>query len=320
MLVPVRCLWVGAQIDTAGTPFSVPGTQGEGGALAVVEDLQSNGPRSIRVSCGSARHDLAPGDVVKVAVSAAIHPSAGWGGEGPKPHADHWYWSRGNRWVAVVAEWESEWWTGSDPADVAARPAVCVRSITDVPVDGTLLYCVNENEVREHPANPAAFTIDEAALTSAIAQGRLTPLPHDSLTRGEDAAALVKTALDEHVITFPADLPVGVEGDDDQQGSWIRLSLQQPTGGPEVSTGWEPVDTESFADVRQALASVVADLNSLINACDPREPNARDAIVHALATCTRGDELSGADLVTHLTSSYQITDQELEAHVAHGRE
>lgn len=36
--------------------------------------------------------------------------------------ADHWFWQTGDRWVAVVADWHEDWWEGSDPADIAARP------------------------------------------------------------------------------------------------------------------------------------------------------------------------------------------------------
>jgi hypothetical protein len=319
MLVPVRYLWVGARLHHAGTPFPIPAAERDD-ALAVVDALQSCSPRSIYVSCNGTRAPFAPGHVVKVAVAGAIHPCAEWGGEGPKPRADHWYWSKGNRWVAVVAEWEQEWWTDADPEDVAGRPGDWARPITDVPTSGTLAYCVNESDPREHPANPAAFTVDEIALATLIAQGKLEPVAHNSLTRGEDAAALVNAALDGHAIKVPDDLPAGVEGDDDEQGCWIRLSLQTPLGGPEVSTEWEHVDAEIYADVGRALACVVAELNGLVTVCDPREPNARDAIVYALATCSRGDETPGADLQMHLTSSYAITDDEVAAHPAHDPE
>ena len=54
--------------------------------------------------------------------------------------ADAWYWSKGNQWMAVVADWHEDWWEGADPQDIEDAPAVWKRPIDLVPSIGTLVY------------------------------------------------------------------------------------------------------------------------------------------------------------------------------------
>jgi hypothetical protein len=48
---------------------------------------------------------------------------------------------------------------------------------------------------------------------------------------------------------------------------------------------------------------------------EPREPDARHAILRALAIASTPDETRGGDLVEHLTRTYNITPEEIEAEV-----
>ena len=85
----------------------------------------------------------------------AIYPCADWGGAGPKPLADHWFWSNGPdgpAWVAVREAWEPEWWTSGDPELLAERPAVWSYPIHETPTTARLCYRHNEHEFVDMPA------------------------------------------------------------------------------------------------------------------------------------------------------------------------
>lgn len=81
-----------------------------------------------------------------------IYPTADWGGEGAKPKATHWYWGSNNTWTAVIDEWETAWWEGADPADLASRPERWALPIWELPPSG--LLCFNVNETEYHQIRP----------------------------------------------------------------------------------------------------------------------------------------------------------------------
>lgn len=56
------------------------------------------------------------------------------------PLADEWFWSAGDHWMAVVAEWEADvWWEGAD-GGARQRPDPWRRPIDDLPDTGSLLW------------------------------------------------------------------------------------------------------------------------------------------------------------------------------------
>jgi hypothetical protein len=86
-----------------------------------------------------ATHELA-----LVIADGAIYPCAEWGGKGPKPLADHWYWAIGDEWIAVRADWEPEWSVDADADTLAARPERHALPLSETPPFGLLRYCVDE--------------------------------------------------------------------------------------------------------------------------------------------------------------------------------
>jgi hypothetical protein len=65
------------------------------------------------------------------------------------PPADAWFWSDGDRWVAVVAEHERATWWGFGADDVpASRPERWEYPITETPPSGFLVWCDTAGNVR----------------------------------------------------------------------------------------------------------------------------------------------------------------------------
>lgn len=87
----------------------------------------------------------AKGDEI-YAVDEHDRPDLPW----PVP-ATHWFWQHGDRWVAVVGDWHEDWWEGSDPADIAARPDPWRYPINETPGrSGLLVYLDAEGNEQSH--------------------------------------------------------------------------------------------------------------------------------------------------------------------------
>jgi hypothetical protein len=69
----------------------------------------------------------------------------------PVVPADAWFWSVGDEWCAIVADWHEDWWEGAADEDIAARPDPWRRPIADVPTTGTLVFRDAEGETHYVP-------------------------------------------------------------------------------------------------------------------------------------------------------------------------
>ena len=159
-----------------------------------------------------------------------IYPTAEWGGDGPKPKATHWYWSSGNQWCAVVDEWETRWWEGATPEDIAARPERWALPIWDLPPSGLLCFNVKEHEYQQ-------VNIEPAPVTSRV------EIPVEFIAHYEDGKITdwVVLPLASHAGHFgpPAVLREGDQNLDitDTDGPFWR-AVQAEVGAP-ITVRWE---------------------------------------------------------------------------------
>lgn len=148
--------WIDAMADLAKDPYADPG--GENRLLAEqavsIEGVEVETEDCVRV--GFTDFDAVgfpPRHTITIVVpDEAVYPVAEWGRDGAKPLADHWYWSSGDVWVAVRADWEPQWWADVDPELLSERPERWSRPIDDMPTTGRLAYCIRETHLVRCPA------------------------------------------------------------------------------------------------------------------------------------------------------------------------
>lgn len=122
-----------------------------------------------------------------------------------------------------------------------------------------------------------ALASDEILATFVIQQGgpefarRSDGHPVDAAP-AQSARVYLEAALDAGAIIVPDGHRVIVEGEDDEDGSWLRLSVEPAPGRPQLSWDWGKVDDIPTSDeeappidaLRDLLVWLIDDVNGLL--------------------------------------------------------
>jgi hypothetical protein len=92
------------------------------------------------------------------------------------------------------------------------------------------------------------------------------------LEPGNSARSYLADAIDAGGVVVPAGHHIRVEGDDDEDGSYLKVSVARDGRRPQLSWGWEEVkylprpgdDADAIAALRVLLAWLVDELNGLL--------------------------------------------------------
>jgi len=161
--------------------------------------------------------------------------------------------------LAVVIEWP---------------PPIHGRGVLDV-----LTLLVERVERLRHSDAPRFAIADDTVLAAIVEQhGGPEFLERDAgghfidLDPGASARSYLVNALDAGVIVAPAGHNISVEGDDDEDGSYVKVSVTRKGRRPQLSWGWDRVkdlprpdgSADAIASLRVLLTWLVDEANSLL--------------------------------------------------------
>ena len=142
-----------------------------------------------------------------------------------------------------------------------------------------LTVLVERVERLRHSNAPRFGTADDTVLAAIVEQhGGPKFLERDAgghfidLDPGASARSYLVNALDAGAIVAPAGHDISVEGDDDEDGSYVKVSVTRKGRRPQLASGWGTVkdlprpdgSADAIASLRVLLTWLVDEANSLL--------------------------------------------------------